>query len=239
LKIGPKSASALRLFADALHAMGDTEDAIDVLDRARENAEDELPLLIRRAQLLAGDRGMDALIKLSQRYPDRPEVFFALSEVLAEAGSIAEAIQAAQRAAKKAGKDAMPEQLAGLHLHLGRLLKRSGNLDQSLHHLDQAAKLAPYSAASQIERGRVFLARRQADQALNAFQQAATLAPNDATPHFEVGVALKEAKDYNAAEAELRKAAKLAPTDRQVQRQLAAVIALNIVHHPAKAGVAL
>jgi Flp pilus assembly protein TadD len=65
------------------------------------------------------------------------------------------------------------------------------------------------------------------------------LAPNDATPHFEVGVALKEAKDYNAAEAELRKAAKLAPTDRQVQRQLAAVIALNIVHHPAKAGVAL
>jgi tetratricopeptide (TPR) repeat protein len=234
LKVGPKNVASLRLFAEALHALGETEDAIDVLDRARENAEDELPLLVRRAQLLSSDRGLDALIKLSQRYPERPEIFLALSEALAEAGSIAEAIQAAQRAAKKAGKEAMPEQLASMHLHLGKLLKQSGNLDQSLHHLDQAAKLAPFSAASQIERGRVFLARRQSDQALKAFQQAASLAPNDATPHFEVGLALKEARDYNAAEAELRKAAKLAPKDRHIQRQLAAVIALNIVHHTEK-----
>lgn len=266
LKIAPSDSSALRLFAEALHTLGETEDAVSVLDRARETAEDEVPLLIRRAELLPDGRGLDALVKLSQQYRDRPDVFFALSEALAAAGSIADAIQAAQRAAKKArealfpavarntlqssadeaiptlvtqGKHISYEQLARMHLHLGKLLKQSGNLDQSLHHLDQAAKLAPHLAGSHIERGRVFLARRQQEQALRAFQQAAALAPNDPTPHFEAGLALKEAKDYNAAEAELRKAAKLAPQDRQVQRQLAAVIALNIVHHPVEAGVAL
>lgn len=232
LKLDPHDPAALSLFAEALSALGETEDAIAVLDRARETADDEVPILIRRASLLPAGRGLDALVRLSQRYPDRAEIFFALSRALADAGAIADAILAAQRAAKKAGKDAPNEQLAGIHLHLGRLLKRSGNLDQSLHHLDQAAKLAPHSAASHIERGRVFQARRQPQQALQAFRQAAALAPNDAAPHFELGLALKEAKDFNAAEAELRKAARLSPKDRQIQRQLAAVIALNIVHHP-------
>ncbi len=238
LKIAPKDVAALCLFADALHALGETEDAIAVLDRARENAEDELPLLINRAQLLPNDRGLDALIKLSQRYPDRPEVFFALSKALTITGSMTEAIQAAQRAAKKAGSTTTADQLAAIHLHLGKLLMQSGNLDQSLHHLDQAAKLAPYFATSHVERGRVFLARRQPDLATKAFQQAASLAPNDAIPHLELGLMLKDAKDYNGSEAELRKAAKLAPKDRQIQRQLAGVIALNLVHHPSTAAAA-
>jgi tetratricopeptide (TPR) repeat protein len=238
LKVSPKDAAALSSYAEALHALGATEDAIAVLDRARESVEDEVPLLIRRAELLANGRGLDTLVKLSQRHPDRSEVFFALSKSLAEAGSMADAIQAAQRAVKITGKSTSHEQLAAVHMHLGRLLKQSGNLDQSLHHLDQAAKLAPHTAASHIERGRVFLARRQNKAALQAFQQAAALAPNDATPHFEMGLALKEAKDFNAAEAELRKAATLAPKDRLIQRQLAGVIALNIVHRPIEAGVA-
>jgi len=239
LKIAPKDTAALLMFAEALHNLGENEEAIAVLDSALETAVDELPLLIRRAQMQTNVRGLDSLVKLSQHYTDRPEVFFALSEALAASGSVADAIQAAQRAAKKAGKETSPDQLARMHLHLGKLLKQSGNLDQSLHHLDQTAKLAPHSAASQIERGRVFLARRQLDQAMKAFQQAATVAPHDATPHFELGLSLKDAKDYKAAEAELRKAAKLAPKDRHIQRQLAAVIALNLVHHPVEVGATL
>ena len=87
-----------------------------------------------------------------------------------------------------------------------------------------------------MERGRVFLSRRQHSQAIAAFQQAAAVAPLSAAPHFEAGMALKDAKDYSAAESELRKAAKLAPKDRNMQRQLAAIIALNLVHHRQKVG---
>lgn len=239
LKLMPKDAVALCLFAESLNALGKTEDAIAILERARETAEDELPILIRRAQFLPAGRGLDALVKLSQKYPERSEVFFALSEMLAQAGNLKEAIQAAQRAVKKASASLPAETVARMHLHLGQLLKHSGNLDQSLHQLDEAARLAPHLLESHVERGRVFLARRQQDQAMQAFQQAAAAAPNEAKPHFEAALALKDAKDYNGAEAALRKAAKLAPKDRQIQRQLAAVIALNIVHHPQEAGIEL
>jgi len=234
LKISPKDSSALRLFAESLQSLGETGNAIAVLDRARETAEDEVPILIRRAQLQPDGRGMDALAKLGQRYSDRPEVFFALSEAFAATGEIAEAIQAAQQAIKVGNESLSPEQLANVHRQLGKLLRLSGNLDQSLHHLEQAAKLAPHSAGNHIERARVFVARRQHKQAVQAFRQAAALSPNDATPHFELALLWKEVKDYSAAEVELRKAANLAPKDRQIQRQLAAVIAMNFVHHPAE-----
>jgi len=232
LKLAPKDVEALRAFAESLNALGQVEDAIAVLERATEHATDPVALLVRRAQLLGENGGLNELVKLSQLYPDRAEVFFALSEILALAGDFKEAIQAAQRAAKKSVEHLPPEAQARIHLHLGQLLKHSGQLDQSLHHLDEAAQLAPHLLESHIERGRVFLARRQQTQAMEAFKQAASVAPHEALPHFEAGLALKEAKDYGAAEAELRQAAKLAPKNRQIQRQLAAVIALNLVHQP-------
>ncbi len=55
---------------------------------------------------------------------------------------------------------------------------------------------------------------------------------------MEAALALKEAKDSDAADRQLRAAAKLSPKDRTIQRRLAAVIALNIVHQPHAAGVA-
>lgn len=232
----PKDARTLTLFAEVLHAQGRTEDAIAVLDRARETADDEVPVLIRKAEMQTDSRRLDSLVKLSQKHPERPEIFIALSEALAQGGAIVEAIQAAQHAAKKAGTLA-GEQQAKLHLHLGLLLKQNGNLDQSLHHLDEAARLDPRSAIAHMERGRVFLARRQQAQALAAFRQAAAIAPHLAEPYYETGLALKAAKDYASAEVELRQAARLAPKDRDIQKQLAAVIALNLVHHPAPVGV--
>jgi hypothetical protein len=42
---------------------------------------------------------------------------------------------------------------------------------------------------------------------------------------------LKESKDYVNAEIMLRKAASFAPKDIGIQRRLAAMIALNLVHH--------
>lgn len=232
LKLSPKNPDALRIFAECLHALGLQEDALSILERAQEFAEDALPFLLRRAQMLPQREAIEELAKLSQKFQDRAEAFFALSEVLALAGNFNDAIKAAQQAVKKATQALPRDMQARMHVHLGQLLKHNGQLDQSLHHLDQAAKLAPYLVDSHLERGRVFQSRRQFKQALDAFDQAANIAPDKAQPHVEAALALKEAKDYGAAEAKLRKAAKLAPKDRVVQRQLAAVIALNLVHEP-------
>jgi tetratricopeptide (TPR) repeat protein len=236
LRLAPKDAAALQVFAESLFALGQAEDAVAVLDRAAKAASDEVPVLIRQAQFFTEGRGLDALVKLSQKYPQRTEVFFALSQMLALTGNLTEAVQAAQHAVKNVG--ILPAELgASIHLHLGLLLKHSGNLDQSLHHLDEAIRLRPQAPEAYLERGRVFLSRRQHRQAIADFRQAAAVAPLSPMPHFEAGLALKDAKDFTAAENELRKAAKLAPKDRNVQRQLAALIALNLVHHRQEAGV--
>lgn len=244
LKLAPQHPFALRLLAEVLDRMGRTEEAIAALEQAQKIAEDPIPYLIRRAQLFIKTRGEEiarqTLERLSERYPERAEVFYALSQMLAVAGEFKDAIQAAQHALKQADGRMSREDLANLQLHLGQLLKHRGQLDQSLHHLDEAAKQAPYLAEAHLERGRVFLARRQHNAALEAFELAAKAAPLQAEPHFEAALALKEAKDYSRAERELRQAAKLAPKDLQIQRQLAGVIALNLVHkQPLPTGVAV
>jgi hypothetical protein len=43
---------------------------------------------------------------------------------------------------------------------------------------------------------------------------------------------LKESKDYKSSETMLRRAVNLAPNDLTIRRQLAAVVALNLVHNP-------
>jgi tetratricopeptide (TPR) repeat protein len=232
LKLAPKDANAMRIYADCLQALGLQDDALAVLQTAQQYARDALPLLVRSAQLLPQDESVRELAKLSQQHQDRAEVFFALSEALAAAGNLKDAIQAGQQAVKNAAQGMTADLQAKLHLHLGKLLKQSGQLDQSLHHLDEAIRMASYLSEAYIERGRVFQSRRQFKQALEAFEAASGIAPDKAEPHLEAANALKEAKDYGAAEAELRTAAKLAPKDRLIQRQLAALVALNLMHQP-------
>lgn len=239
LKRKPRDGAALRLYAEALAALGSIEDAIDVLERAMQAAADPVPLQIRRAQILPAGRAessLDALIRLSQRHPERADVFQALSQALALAGEFDDALQAAQHAVKHS--DQLDKAAAaGLRLHYAQLLKYFGQLDQALHQLDEALKLASHLVDVHLERGQVFLARRQFEQAMGAFAEASRVAPRDAEPHLQAGLVLKEAKDYSAAEAELRRAAELAPKDPRIQRQLAGLIALNLVHQPDKIGV--
>ncbi|MCW5873615.1 MAG: tetratricopeptide repeat protein [Anaerolineales bacterium] len=231
LRLAPTDSKALNVYAECLHATGEVDDALAVLERSEQYAHDKLPIQLRRAQLLPAEKGLSEVLRLSKANTERPDVYLTLSEMLAKTGDTEDAIQAAQRAAKKADTLTLPEQ-ARLHLHLGKLLKRSGQLDQSLHHLDEAAALAPHLSEAHIERGQVFLSRRQFKQAMHAFELAAAAAPHSAQPHLEAALALKEVKDYAAAEAALRKAAHLAPRERSIQRQLAAVIALNLIHQP-------
>jgi Flp pilus assembly protein TadD len=64
------------------------------------------------------------------------------------------------------------------------------------------------------------------------YRRAASIAPHDPRPYLQAGLALKEGKDYLESESMLRRAADLAPNDPTIRRQLAAVIAINLVHNP-------
>lgn len=235
LELAPRDPDALLIFGEALYALGQSADAVAVLERAAQHAADEVPLLLRRAQLLPQSEGLRALKQMAQKHADRVEVQFALSQLLALMGDLPAAIQSAQ-SARKAAAGSAGHLVASIEFHLGQLLKQAGNLDQALHHLDEAARLAPQLFDAHMERARVFLARRQHRAALQAFEQAALAAPQAAAPHYEAALALKDAKDYPAAEQALRRAANLAPRDRDIQRQLAAVMAMNLVQQPQSIG---
>jgi tetratricopeptide (TPR) repeat protein len=120
---------------------------------------------------------------------------------------------------------------AHLQLLLGRLLRRSGQLDQAVHCLDQAIQQNPESVESYLELGRVYQDRRQYSDAIDAFQQAINIEPADPQAYYLAGQTLKTIKDYAGAEQMLQQAARLAPEDLAIRRQLGGLVALNLVHN--------
>jgi tetratricopeptide (TPR) repeat protein len=155
------------------------------------------------------------------------------AETLEASGESEAAIRTAQRALRSQSSEyplSTVEQ-AQLHYLLGRLLRRSGQLDQAVHHLSETIRLSPDLVDAYLEIGHVHQERRQHNQALNAFRQAIAVAPRDHRPYYLIGQALKESKDYLGAEKMLRLANELAPDDISIHRLLGAVVALNLVHN--------
>ena len=53
----------------------------------------------------------------------------------------------------------------------------------------------------------------------------------DPRPYLQASAAYKESRDYRNAEYMLRQAAQLSPSDQSIRRQLAAIVALNLVNN--------
>jgi tetratricopeptide (TPR) repeat protein len=164
-------------------------------------------------------------------HPDEPIVLATLADVQADAGQEETAIRTAQKAILL-GEGLSTSQQASLRLLLGKLLRRAGQLDQAVFHLEEVIRMVPEKIDALLELGRTHQDRRQQAQALLMYRRAANISPNDPRPYLQAGLALKEGKDYLESESMLRRAADLAPNDTTVRRQLAAVIAINLVHNP-------
>jgi tetratricopeptide (TPR) repeat protein len=238
LRIDSNNDAAQLLLARSLGSLDRPDEALSTLDKALPMTRNPLPFQIERARLLLRSKGQEAalqaLIELANTYPGDPTVLSLLAESLAEAGQREAAIQTAQRALR-AGEEPQVGQAvsehANLHLLLGRLLHRAGQLDQAIHHLSEASQHNPTLVEPYLELGHTHQERRQFAQALSAYQQAARIAPGDARGFYYSGLVFKESKDYLSAESMLRKAAALAPDDLSIHRLLAAVVALNLVHN--------
>jgi tetratricopeptide (TPR) repeat protein len=240
------------LLARALLSMDRPDEALDVIEKALPGAQEPLPLLLERVQLLRRTRGpqaaTDALHELSQNYPDEPLVLAPLAKIMADTNQTEAAIKLAQRSLQAAATQAAvrgtflnlktAEQVE-MHILLGRMLRQIGQLDQALHHLNEAIHLDPHLLEPYLELGRTHQERRQLAQALQIYNEATNIAPKDPRPYFQAGIALKESKDYLGAENMLRRAAALAPNDLSIHRQLGAVVALNLVHNRRRTNVEL
>lgn len=235
LAINPDHPQALYLLALAAQAMNLPTEALSAIDRALELPNPALDAYLLKIQILRQVKGpqiaLQAAQQLNELFPNQPRVLVALASLLLENGRGDDAMKSA-RAALQFNEGELPaSQEAHLNLLIGQQMRHSGQLDQAIHHLSEAIRKSSIEMDAYIELGRSYQDRRQIAQAMEVYQKAAKFAPNDYRPYYQAGLAYKESRDYMEAETMLRRAAHLAPNDVSIHRQLAAVVALNLVHN--------
>ena len=116
-------------------------------------------------------------------------------------------------------------------LSLGKIDRLKGNLDQAISRLDKAIKLDPSRIDAYLEMGQTFQDRREVTNAIETYHKAIAMVSKDPRPYVQASAAYKESRDYRNAEFMLRQAAQISPTDQSIRRQLAALVALNLVNN--------
>jgi tetratricopeptide (TPR) repeat protein len=235
LNLQPDHQQALYLHARALEIQDKPVEALSALDRAIFLNNNDIETQVARARLVIKIRNpeasLPALQDLANNYPNEPRILAMLSKCLVEVGQTDQAARTAQFALQSGHNILDDQEDCQLHYLIGVQSRRSGQLDQAIHHLSEAIRKAPEFVDSYLELGSVYQDRRQNTQAVEVFMAAAKIAPQDFRPYYHSGLALKESRDYIEAENMLRHAAHLAPQEVSVHRQLGAVVALNLVHN--------
>ena len=234
MDLAPQDPETLSLLSQTLAAEGQPEEALTVLEKAISLEDQPLRLELQRAQLVKELEGpyaaVDSLRVIHSQHPRDYQVILTLVKGLMEAGETDQAVAAAQEALHQEDLGHTRDQKAELHLVTGRLLRKSGHLDQAVHHLHQALKLTGDSAQAYLELGCLHHDRRQHDQALENLMKAIEIDPQDPNGYYHAGRVLKDLKEFSRAENMLRRATKLAPNDLRIHRQLGVLVTLNLVH---------
>ncbi|MGM0374131.1 MAG: tetratricopeptide repeat protein [Chloroflexota bacterium] len=234
VKQDPEDPQALALLSQTLAAQQRPQQALEIIEKAIPLNGECLDLKLQHADLIkevdGTSAGIDALRVIGSHYPDEYRVVTALVKALAEGGETDQAISTAKTILSKDDVGHTPSQKSQLHLLTGRLLRKEGQLDQAVHHFNEAKKLDPQGHESYLELGRTHLDRREYDRALERLNKSIELAPHEAMAYFYAGKVLKELKHYERAERMLRQASKLAPNNLRIHRQLGVLVTLNLVH---------
>ncbi len=182
-------------------------------------------------QLNGPNAAIEFVSHLGKRYVEDPIISALLADTLWEVNEPEKASQAARAALQAGAFELDAEKQAHLHYLIGVHSRQAGQLDQALYHLNQSIQKSPDFIDAYLELGRAHQDRRQSALALESYQLAARRMPNDYRPYYLAGLAMKEGKDYLGAETMFRRAAHLAPSEVSIHRQLAAVVALNLIHN--------
>lgn len=229
------SANIIRA-SDLLIELGKVDQAFELIQEKVELAVEKVSLQIQKAKLIGLREGkqekLKMLIQLAKDNSTHPLIYSHLTDAYIDTKNPEEAIRAAQFALKYADDSLDTTHRAKLHFQLGVLFRQAGQLDQAVHQLTESLKLSPNLLIAQLEIGETFSKRKEYTKALEHYQRAIEIAPRDPRPYKEAGLLLKESKDYVAAEAMFRQAYAIDSDDIFIQRQLATVIALALIHQP-------
>jgi tetratricopeptide (TPR) repeat protein len=195
------------------------------LDKNPQNVRVQLETLKVKKAYEGTETALPDLVKLAEENAEDPAVLTELTDWLIQTNRLEKAEKTAQTILR-----IMPEQ-ASVHLMLGRLQRKTGQLDQAIAHLSDAIVHDPTLIEAYIELGKTYQDRRNIEDAIDVYRKATEIDPSDPKPYFHTGMALKECKDYAGAEAMLKQAKALAPEDPEIIRQLGVITAMNLINH--------
>jgi len=209
------------------------EEGLNLLEKSI-TPDSSVMMVLAYTRLVFKQRGAQAALpmlkKIAETDPDEVGVLNLLARAQEECGEVAGAEQTAYQALQL-----QPNQ-PDMNLLMGRLKRREGQLDQSVHYLSEAIRQEPETIDAYLELGKTYVDRREMVQALHTYEKAIQADLSDYRPYYQAGIVLRESKDYIGAEAMLRRAAELAPQDINIRRLLGAVITLNLIHNSQEVG---
>jgi len=190
---------------------------------------DSIELRLLEAQITYNLTGcsdaISILSTLANKHPEDVTVLNAYAETLIACQYLDEAEKVLQKSLA-----INPEQ-NDTYLSLGRLYRNKGNLDLAISMFSKSLSIDPGIYSSYIELGKTYQNRREFQNAVKTYQHGLQIFSESPILHYNAGIAYRECKDYKNAETMLRRAAQLDPNDTLIRRQLAGVIALNLVHN--------
>jgi tetratricopeptide (TPR) repeat protein len=96
--------------------------------------------------------------------------------------------------------------LPGLHLAIGEVLWREGQIDPALVEFEAEIRVNPYDARPYAEMGTVLVIKHESERAIPYLSKALQLQPGMLLVHKQLGIAYHQQKNYAMAEEELKKA---------------------------------
>jgi tetratricopeptide (TPR) repeat protein len=228
LQNNPRYEQAYILHSVILKEAGKFTQAMQIINTGLEKCPDSKGLQIEKIKNLKviGDvsNGLMLASELSQRFPNDIEVL----KILANLYHDIEDYQAAEVVARKSLH--LQSNQPDIHLLLGKVAKHQGQLDQALNHFSKAAVSIVEGVEPWLEIGDIYLDQQETEKALESYREAYSRNDKDYRAFYKTGLLLRDLKDYQGAEKMLKIASSLSPKDTSIRRQLAGVVALNLVH---------
>jgi tetratricopeptide (TPR) repeat protein len=228
LRITPDDPETLIAAGEIFSHEGRFDKAISSYDLALSKASDPIPVHLARTKLLiqAGrfTEAVDQTSELIQGNLESEKIWEAHAEACEAAGDLVQAQEAAAMAVRLAPNN------PNFRLILGRLARKSGQLDRALDELSRLEQSDPTNPKVLLELGQLYEDRRQYNAALDTYQRALSIDSQCVKAYFRAGLVLKQLKSYADAAAMLNKAVELEPNNPDSHHQLAAVRALELVH---------
>lgn len=225
----PGQPELLILLAKSQTKQGKIDQAEQTLTNAIEAVPESIELKLEKIKLQSQHKDVEVilpdLVNLAQEYPQNPGILITLTDWLIQTKQYKKAEETAQIVLR-----IMPEQ-AEIHLMLGRLHRKNGQLDQAVNNLSTAISYDPNLVEAYIELGKAYQDRKDLESAISVYQQGVATNSRDPRPYYFAGMALKECKDYSNAEMMLKQAKKYAPDDPNIIRQLGVITALNLINN--------